>query len=71
MKIVIEYCVSCGYEKRATGLAAAIKRAIPDSEIELLGGSGGAFEVVRDGTSVFSKKALGRFPTDGEVIDAL
>ena len=29
--------------------------------------SGGVFEVSVDGKKVFSKKALGRFPEDGEV----
>jgi selenoprotein W-related protein len=29
---------------------------------------GGVFEVVVDGKKVFSKKALGRFPEDGEVV---
>jgi selenoprotein W-related protein len=29
---------------------------------------GGVFEVTVDGNLVFSKKALGRFPEDGEVL---
>jgi selT/selW/selH-like putative selenoprotein len=29
--------------------------------------SGGAFEVFRDGHLLFSKKQLGRFPTDAEI----
>ena len=28
---------------------------------------GGAFEITVDGSLVFSKKALGRFPTDEEI----
>ncbi|MBX2826427.1 MAG: Rdx family protein [Gammaproteobacteria bacterium] len=35
-----------------------------------MAGSGGVFEIVRDGELVFSKRSLGRFPTDEE-IDAL
>jgi len=32
---------------------------------------GGVFEITVDGRLAFSKKALGRFPTDEEVRDAL
>jgi selenoprotein W-related protein len=35
---------------------------------ELIAGSGGVFEITVDGKKVFSKKALGRFPDDGEVV---
>lgn len=34
----------------------------------LIKGMGGQFEVVLDGKSIFSKKALGRFPEQGEVL---
>jgi selenoprotein W-related protein len=37
-------------------------------ESELIAGSGGVFEITVDGKKVFSKKALGRFPEDGEVL---
>jgi selenoprotein W-related protein len=40
------------------------------AEVELVESSGGVFEVSRDGKLLFSKKQLGRFPTDAEV-DAL
>lgn len=39
-------------------------------DVELVKGKGGVFEVSRDGKLLFSKKQLGRFPTDEE-IDAL
>jgi selenoprotein W-related protein len=32
---------------------------------------GGVFEVTADGRLVFSKKALGRFPNEGEVLTLL
>ena len=41
------------------------------AEAELVEGSGGVFEVVVDGQLVFSKKALGRFPTDDEILKQL
>ena len=40
------------------------------AEVELIESSGGAFEITRDGQLLFSKKKLGRVPTDEE-IDAL
>ena len=43
-------------------------KKVLDIESELIGGSGGVFEVTVDGKKVFSKKALGRFPEDGEVL---
>ncbi|MCL7487652.1 MAG: Rdx family protein [Desulfobulbaceae bacterium] len=39
-----------------------------DLEVELIAGSGGVFEVCVDKQLVFSKKRLGRFPEDGEVV---
>jgi predicted Rdx family selenoprotein len=38
--------------------------------VELARAGGGVFEITVDGRLAFSKKALGRFPTDAE-IDAL
>ena len=35
--------------------------------MELISSSGGVFEVVADGSLLFSKKSLGRFPEDGEI----
>ena len=40
-------------------------------DAELIAGSGGVFEVSIDGKKVFSKKALGRFPDDGEVAELI
>jgi selenoprotein W-related protein len=38
---------------------------------ELVASHGGVFEVEVDGKLVFSKKARGRFPEDGEVLRAI
>jgi len=40
------------------------------ADVELVRSGGGVFEITVDGTLSFSKKQLGRFPTDEEV-DAL
>jgi len=37
----------------------------------LVAGSGGVYEITVDGEKVFSKKALGRFPEEGEIIALL
>ncbi len=37
------------------------------AEAELVASGGGVFEITLDGRLVFSKKTLGRFPTDEEV----
>jgi hypothetical protein len=36
--------------------------------VTLLASGGGRFEVSRDGVLLFSKKALGRHPCDGEIV---
>jgi selT/selW/selH-like putative selenoprotein len=38
------------------------------AEVELVPGVGGVFEITVDGQLKFSKKQIGRFPTDEEVI---
>ena len=43
---------------------------MPGAEIAYQRSSGGVFEITVDGALKFSKKQLGRFPTDQE-IDAL
>ena len=52
---------------RAAGQAAELKKVLA-VDSELIAGSGGVFEITVDGKKVFSKKALGRFPDDGEVV---
>jgi len=37
------------------------------AEVELVPGVGGVFEITVDGRLAYSKKAMGRFPTDEEV----
>jgi predicted Rdx family selenoprotein len=37
------------------------------ADVELVRSSGGLFEIAVDGALKFSKKALGRFPTDEEI----
>ena len=39
-----------------------------EATVELIAGSGGVYEVTVDGKNIFSKKKLGRFPEDGEIL---
>lgn len=48
-------------------MAADLKRAL-EVDSELVAGHGGVFEVTVDNDLVFSKKSLGRFPDEGEVL---
>tara|TARA_R110002167_G_scaffold45347_4_gene136399 strand:- start:42 stop:188 length:147 start_codon:yes stop_codon:yes gene_type:complete len=38
------------------------------ADVNLTKSSGGVFEITVDGNLAFSKKAIGRFPTDEEVL---
>jgi len=67
----IEYCVQWNYKPTALRardqLLADSNNANSNREVELIEGSGGVFEIIRDGELVFSKKSLNRFPTDEEI----
>ena len=40
-------------------------------DAELIASHNGVFEVSADGKLLFSKKSLGRFPDEGEVLDLI
>jgi len=52
-------------------LKAALEKAFPAIEVELIKSKNGAFEIRREGVMVFSKKQTGRFPSNDEIIAAL
>jgi selenoprotein W-related protein len=54
-------------------LAAELKSALPDRvrNIQLIKGSGGVFEVRNGEQVLFSKRQLGRFPEEGELVRKL
>jgi len=50
-------------------LESKLHAAFPqDIEVELIAGSGGVYEITVDGKNIFSKKQMGRFPDEGEII---
>jgi selT/selW/selH-like putative selenoprotein len=52
-------------------LADELGKHHSDIEVELIEGSGGAFEVCRDGKLIFSKLRTGRFPEPEEILEIL
>ena len=70
MNISIKYCTSWGYYSQALRLREELQNKF-SADIEIIEGSGGIFEVDLNGNNVFSKKELGRFPRENEVIDLI
>ena len=68
MKLSIEYCSAWNYLPQASSLEAELKQNFPNMEISLISSGGGVFEIVLDGKLIFSKKAINRFPEEGEVV---
>ncbi len=50
-------------------MEAEIKAGFPDAQVQLIRGSGGIFDVKRDGKLIYSKYTIGgdRFPREGEI----
>ena len=71
MKITIEYCHVWNYYPRAASLAQEIKIQIKEVNIEFIKSSGGVFEVLKDGSLIFSKRREGRFPDISEILTKL
>jgi len=67
MNVEIDYCGMWGYEPRARAARDLILARAPDAAITLRKSGGGVFEITVDGTLRFSKKQLGRFPSDAEI----
>jgi selT/selW/selH-like putative selenoprotein len=52
-------------------LAEQIKNNIEGVNVEFIKGSGGDFEVLKDGQLIFSKRKEGRFPVYSEILSKL
>jgi len=55
---------------KAAGLADALKKEF-GVQAQLIEGSGGVFDVHVDGTQIWSKHDVGRFPEDSEIVDKM
>jgi selenoprotein W-related protein len=51
-------------------LAAELESQL-EATTELIASHGGVFEISVDGRLLFSKKSLGRFPDEGEVLELI
>ena len=70
MDISIEYCMVWNYEPKALSLRDSLNAEL-GIIAEMRPSSGGVFEVDVNGTNLFSKKQLGRFPNDGEIVQLI
>ena len=52
-------------------MAAELEQHFPDARVELKPGSGGRFEVSKDGAPIFQKSKLGRHAESGEIVSLL
>ena len=69
-KIIIEYCVPCGFEKQAVQLCEEIKAQFGSkiSQVKVKPTRlVGSFEVTLQDELIYSKKQSGRLPHPGEV----
>lgn len=73
MEVRIEYCTSWNYEPRAASLADALKKkyGAEVEKVDLVPGSGGAFEVSLNGTLLYSKLETRQFPTPEQITAAI
>lgn len=67
MKISIEYCAMWNYLPKASSLEVELKNNFPQADISLISSGGGVFEISLNGNLIFSKRALNRFPEEGEI----
>jgi selenoprotein W-related protein len=68
--VSIEYCVPCDYSTQALRVTEELLGNYQHviDRLELITGSNGAFEVLVNGETLFSKKALKRHPEPGEAL---
>ena len=73
MEVKIEYCTSWNYQPRAASLADALKEkyGAEVKKVDLVPGSGGAFEVSLNGTLLYSKLETRQFPTTEQIAAAI
>ena len=73
MNIFIEYCAAWNFLPYASRVEAELKANYPDSNVTLIKGSGGIFDVKCDGKLIFSKHKIAgqRFPKEGEITELI
>ncbi|MEX0781810.1 MAG: Rdx family protein [Dehalococcoidia bacterium] len=73
LEIAITYCRVCGFLPRATWTAQELLATFAEwtTDLRLVPGGSGQFEVTVDGDAIFSRKAEGRFPEMKELREAI
>ena len=68
-RIEIVYCTQCHWLLRAAWIAQELLTTFETklTEVALVPGTGGIFEVRLDGVTIFSRKEHGRFPESKEL----
>lgn len=68
-RVEIEYCRQCRFLLRAAWLAQELLTTFEDelTEVALVPGSSGVFEVRLNGESIFARRTEGRFPESKEL----
>lgn len=68
-RVEIEYCSQCRFILRAGWFAQELLSTFGEDlgEVALLPGTGGIFEVRLDGTVLWNKKEVGRYPEPKEI----
>lgn len=68
-KIEIIYCKQCRWLMRSTWIAQELLSTFEDelSEVALIPGTGGIFEIAANGKNIWSLKKEGRFPDIKEI----
>ena len=73
MNVSIECGNAWNYLPRAAGLASELlkKYGTKITQLSMLPSDGGVYEIIKDGSLIFSKKKLDRFPDDGEIVNLI
>jgi len=69
--IKIVYCRPCGYLDRALGLARDILSYYQDTQVLLVQGEKGIFDVYLNGRMIFSRYEQKRFPDNMEILQEI
>jgi len=70
MKIEIVFCTQWNYKPKAVVTAEEIEKNF-DIKVNLIGGSGGIFDVKLEDKIIYSKHDRRRFPQEGEMTEIL
>ena len=71
MRITIKYCGEWNYYPRAASLAKELETEFSEATVDFIEGSGGVFDITKNGILISSKSRVGRFPSDDEIITKL